>query len=121
MDFRKSRPALPREPAEKHKAAIDCASLQPIHRRSNDPAKRKRMQDFSQIESEQMQHIEMLSKPDMLLLLDEETIVDHRTAAHLALKHHCLGESDKAFAWERLALFLRTSEAYIFDDVSGAA
>ena len=66
-----------------------------------------------------MQHIETLSPPDMLLLLHEETIVDHRAAATLALKHHCLGEIEHALAWERLAQFLRVSEAYIFDDLAG--
>ena len=66
-----------------------------------------------------MQHIETLSSPDMLLLFEEEPIIDHRKAASLALKHHCLGDFEKALIWERLAIFLRTSEAYIFDDLAG--
>ena len=67
-----------------------------------------------------MQHIETLSGSDMLLLLDEETIVDHRAAATLATKYYFTGEPEKAVIWERLALFLRTSETYIFDDAAGA-
>ena len=57
--------------------------------------------------------------PHMQIILDEETLIDHRLAASLALKHHCIGETEKALVWERLAIFLRTSEAYIFDDIPG--
>lgn len=66
-----------------------------------------------------MQHSETLSQPEMLLLFQEEPIIDHRKAASLALKHYCNGEIDTALVWERLALFLRASEAYIFDDLAG--
>ena len=55
----------------------------------------------------------------MLVHLHDETIVDHRAAASLALKHHCNGDLENALVWERLALFLRASEAYIFDDDAG--
>ncbi len=66
-----------------------------------------------------MLHSELLLEPDMLVHLHDETIVDHRAAASLALKHHCNGDLEKALVWERLALFLRASEAYIFDDDAG--
>lgn len=59
-----------------------------------------------------------LAVPDMQIVFDEETCIDHRTAASLALKHYWIGETEKALVWERLAIFLRASEAYIFDDVS---
>jgi hypothetical protein len=59
--------------------------------------------------------------PDMQIILDEETCIDHRIAASLALKHHWIGETEKALVWERLAIFLRASEAYIFDDISCCA
>ena len=36
-----------------------------------------------------MLHSELLLEPDMLVHLHDETIVDHRAAASLALKHHC--------------------------------
>jgi hypothetical protein len=61
------------------------------------------------------------SSPDlssMQIILNEETCIDHRTAASLALQLHWTGETEKALVWERLSIFLRASEAYIFDDVS---
>lgn len=66
-----------------------------------------------------MQHIETFSEPDMLLHLHDDLIVDHRAAATLALQHHCNGDLERALVWERLAIFLRVSEAYIFDDYTG--
>ena len=59
--------------------------------------------------------------PFMQIVLDEETCIDHRVAASLALKHHWIGETEKALVWERLAIFLRASETYLFDDVSRCA
>ena len=73
-----------------------------------------------EFENVQMQHITASIIPDMVLLLDEETAIDHREAASLALKNHWIGETEKALVWERLAIFLRASEAYIFDDVAGS-
>jgi len=66
-----------------------------------------------------MQHIETFSEPDMLLHLHDDMIIDHRAAATLALQHHCKGDLERALVWERLAVFLRVSEAYIFDDYAG--
>ncbi len=66
-----------------------------------------------------MQHIESFSEPDMLLHLHDDLIVDHRAAATLALQHHCKGHLETALVWEQLAVFLRISEAYIFDDEAG--
>jgi len=66
-----------------------------------------------------MQHIETFSEPDMLLHLHDDLIVDHRAAATLALQYHCKGDFEVALVWERLAVFLRISEAYIFDDEAG--
>jgi hypothetical protein len=66
-----------------------------------------------------MQHIETFSEPDMLLHLHDDMIIDHRAAATLALQHHCKGDLERALVWERLADFLRVSEAYIFDDYAG--
>jgi len=66
-----------------------------------------------------MQHIETFSEPDMLLHLPGDMIVDHRAAATLALQHHFKGNLETALVWERLAIFLRISEAYIFDDDAG--
>jgi hypothetical protein len=51
--------------------------------------------------------------------LHDDLIVDHRAAATLALQHHCNGDLERALVWERLAIFLRVSEAYIFDDYTG--
>jgi len=67
-----------------------------------------------------MQHIETLAEPDMLLFLHDDLVIDHREAASLALKNYWIGETEKALVWERLAIFLRASEAYIFDDVAGS-
>ena len=67
-----------------------------------------------------MQHIVSFSEPDMLLHLNDDVIVDHRAAATLALQHHWKGDLEAALVWERLAIFLRISEAYIFDDEAGA-
>ena len=66
-----------------------------------------------------MQHIETFSEPDMLLHLHDDMIIDHRAAATLALQHHCKGDLEGALVWEHLAIFLRVSEAYIFDDYAG--
>ncbi len=59
--------------------------------------------------------------PRMQIMLDEEMCIDHRIAASLALKHHWIGETETALAWERLAIVLRASEAYLFDDLSHCA
>ena len=67
-----------------------------------------------------MQQIETLAETDMLLFLHDDLVIDHRAAASRALKHHWIGEPEKALVWERLAIFLRASEAYIFDDVAGS-
>lgn len=59
--------------------------------------------------------------PFMQIILDDETCIDHRIAASLALKHHWIGEIETALVWERLAIFLRASETYIFDDIPSYA
>ncbi len=68
-----------------------------------------------------MQQINAVRTPDTLLLLNEDTLVDESHAASLAFQHRCMGHDEQALAWDRLAQFLRVSEAYIFDDMAGVA
>ena len=67
-----------------------------------------------------MQQINAVRSPDTVLLLNEDTLVDQSHAASLAFQHRCMGNEEQATAWERLAQFLRVSEAYIFDDMAGS-